>query len=205
MNSLLKLLTSPGKGSQSYPDGTLYEGDWAGGNRHGHGVLSKNCGHGIQARIYTGMWKEDYPHGFGLRQYGDGSLYKGQFGRGYRHGPGCMYYPDGMIYMGNWVKGQKTGVGRLIRADTKDYYEGNFYKGVKCGMGKYHHLRTGQIQDGVWVDNMARVTLMSDVKARQTAKEKTPFPIPLLYLDEGAHVFAETANAHYENTKACHA
>jgi len=186
----------------SYGNGTAYEGDWEMGTRQGHGILSYNCESGGQSRIYTGTWLADKPHGFGLRQYRDGGLYKGLFSEGKRHGYGCMYYPDGKVFMGLWVQGCRTGVGRLISYDTKDYYEGSFKNGVKSGRGRYYHMNTGQIQDGIWERNELKVSMMLDDKrTRPIAKAPTPYPIPLLWLDDPNNAFTNFATPVYERTQ----
>jgi len=43
-----------GKGTQSLPDGSIYEGDWVGDSRHGKGKLTL-----FNGDIYEGNWVDD--------------------------------------------------------------------------------------------------------------------------------------------------
>jgi hypothetical protein len=180
----------------------VYEGDWRYGRRNGHGILSRDCGRGIRSRIYTGLWENDEAAGFGLKNFPDGGLYKGEFKKGFRHGYGCMYYPDGSIHIGKWYKDLRSGVGRTVNPSSGNFYEGMFKKDKKNGRGRFYHLVTGQIQEGVWYDNDARVTWMWDDKKRRAfAKKKTQFPIPSLQLKVPHEIFHEAAQDIMERAK----
>ena len=85
---------------------------------------------------------------------------------------------------------------------TQNYYEGMFKKNVKNGRGRYYHLTTGQIQEGIWYNDQARVTWMwDDKKRRDKAECKTPFPIPELHLKVPHVIFLETAHEMLEQAK----
>jgi len=154
-----------GKGFQTYEDAngfqTCYEGDWANDKRHGHGSLSFDCEATRKTlNIYSGEWQNDKMSGSGMKSFPDGGMYKGDFKEGMRHGQGIMYYPDGIIYTGEWYKDQRQGIGRLV--NNGNYYEGCFKNDKKCGLGRFHHLITGQLQEGVWFDDLPQVTVLFD-------------------------------------------
>ena len=183
-----------GKGIQSYENGTIYEGDWANGQRNGHGVLSRAlCGTERQ-RIYSGLWKNDKPTGFGLKVYDDGGVYEGEFKDGLRDGVGSMYYENGDIYLGRWFEDKKHGIGRMVYASNGNFYEGEWKHDLKCGRGRYFHLSVGQIQEGVWFQDQAQVTIIrDDEKRRPFATNGTPYPIPPLGLKYPQETFHERA------------
>ena len=84
-----------GRGLQTWPDGTVYEGHWKGGKANGRGRLihaegdvqevdwvdGKASGHGYYLHAdgskYTGGWKDDKQHGDGHETFPDGSVYEG--------------------------------------------------------------------------------------------------------------------------------
>lgn len=55
-------------------------------------------------------------------------------------------------------------------------YEGSWFEGQKYGKGAYYHLDSGQLQTGVWIDDIPHVSLMTDV-IRNSAPEPTEHPI----------------------------
>ena len=61
---------------------SVYEGHFANGLRHGHGILrlaNKNY-------IYDGGWAQDKMHGFGKLKMGSGVHYEGYFDNNQFHG-----------------------------------------------------------------------------------------------------------------------
>jgi len=193
-----------GKGFQSYEDAngalTFYEGDWEFDKRHGHGALTFDCEATRKTlNIYNGEWKDDKMSGLGMRSFPDGGMYRGDFKQGMRHGQGIMYYPDGIIYTGEWYKDQRHGIGRLV--NNGNYYEGSFKHDTKCGLGRFHHLSTGQLQEGVWFDNLPQVTVLFDDPNpaerfdETTGKTKTPYEIPpLTVIKNPRHVYLHRAH-----------
>lgn len=91
----------------TYPDGSVYSGQWQRGLRHGHGRCEFS-----DKTIYDGQWANDMPN------------YKG-----------CMTFPSGDTYEGAWVDGQRTGMGVLRKADETKY-TGEFLQNVYHGSGK---------------------------------------------------------------------
>jgi len=195
-----------GKGFQSYEDmdggRTFYSGEWNNDKRHGRGSLSFDCETTRKTlNIYNGEWKNDKMTGSGMKSFSDGGMYRGDFKVGMRHGQGIMYYPNGVIYTGEWYNDQRQGIGRLV--SNGNYYEGTFKNDVKCGLGRFHHNTTGQLQEGVWFDDLPQVTTFMDDPSPSPSKgmdetielRKTPFPIPpLTVLRNPKHVYLTRAH-----------
>jgi hypothetical protein len=191
-----------GKGIQTYEDGTIYEGDWANGKRNGHGILSRVLCSQERQRIYTGLWKNDKPTGFGLLVYENGGVYEGEFKEGLRHGVGSMYYPTGAIYLGRWSEDKRDGIGRMVLGVSGNFYEGEYRQDLKNGRGRFFHLATGQIQEGVWYDDQAQVSVFrDDGKRRPFAQNRTPYPIPPLRLKYPREIYNERALEVMESAK----
>lgn len=62
--------------------------------------------------------------------------------------------------------------------DNGDRYEGEWKNDKKHGWGRFYHLNTGQMQEGVWCDNIAINSTMEDIPFRQSALYSTQYPIP---------------------------
>jgi len=200
-----------GKGYQTYEDDTFYEGDWTEDKRNGHGQLSFVCPTTKKTlRIYSGEWKDDYPTGEGMKTYPDGSLYRGNFIRGKRTGWGCMYYSGGGIYTGQFRKDVRHGVGRFEEHGSGNYYEGSYKFDKKAGLGRYYFVSKGQLEEGVWFDDLPEVTVMIDdtPEKREVASDKTEWDIPPLtilldansvYLPRAAEVLDKVAGLKKED------
>lgn len=61
----------------TYPDGTTYDGEWDGNNRHGFGVWVRPDG-----TRYEGEWKNNKPSGQGTLTYPDGRKKTGEWANG---------------------------------------------------------------------------------------------------------------------------
>lgn len=116
-------------------------------------------------------------HGYGARHYPDGSYYLGNFNKGYREGYGQMWYADGAFYDGDWIHDKRDGYGMYVGADG-NRYEGEWSKDMKHGRGRYFHLDSGQMQEGIWVNDICVFSIMMDIPFRQTALKATPYPMP---------------------------
>jgi hypothetical protein len=90
-----------------FANGDRYDGDWAGGRRHGTGTLVSADG-----AAYVGQWADDA-----------------------RHGVGVLTLPSGDSYEGGWVADQKHGPGRFVFLARRQVYEGEWVGGVaKAGV-----------------------------------------------------------------------
>lgn len=129
-----------------------------------------------------------------MKSFGDGGMYKGDFKKGMRHGQGVMYYPDGVIYTGEWHNDKRHGVGRLVK--DGNYYEGSFRDDKKCGLGRFYHVGKSKMQEGVWYDDIAQVTLfMDDTEAKtDIGGGGASYRMPrLVILKEWAQVYLDRA------------
>ena len=63
-----------GKGKGKYPNGDVYEGDWANGERHGKGKMTWANG-----SVYEGEWAYDNRHGKGKLTHANGNVYEGDW------------------------------------------------------------------------------------------------------------------------------
>jgi hypothetical protein len=95
-----------GEGVHLHLDGSeLYRGNWAGGQRHGRGVLTDK-GH-----RYEGEWMNDNQHGQGRYQWKDGSVYAGNWVAGLKEGVGQYTWPNGDTFEGHWKQDMRDNFG----------------------------------------------------------------------------------------------
>ncbi|KAH1000074.1 MORN repeat-containing protein 3 [Dendroctonus ponderosae] len=185
-----------GKGVIGTRDGQRYEGELAQNRRHGFGVLAQRIpGTDVFRLSYRGNWQRGRMHGEGLRVFPDGSFYIGLFRHGKRHGHGRQWYADGAFFDGQYVSDVREGLGLLIRADG-NRFEGEWKKDRQHGRGRFYHLKSGQLQEGVWVDGSCVHSRMRDIDYRQCCIEPTAYAIPevaLLHADDVSHLATEGA------------
>jgi hypothetical protein len=72
-----------GAGCYCWPDGSVYEGEWRGGRRHGRGVMR-----GPDGGTYAGEWADGRKHGDGKYKWASGAEYEGRFKEGMKEGLG---------------------------------------------------------------------------------------------------------------------
>jgi hypothetical protein len=90
------------KGTDVWPDGTKYVGEWNWDGSKSGGTITWPDG-----RVYQGDWKivegkQDLPDGQGTLTWPDGRKYTGDFRDGKMQGFGKMIYPDGKVEEGAW-------------------------------------------------------------------------------------------------------
>merc|ERR1719188_686288 len=121
--------------------------------RHGHGTYTYASEQSLY-KEYSGQWRNNKKHGFGLLLMRDGSAYAGQWEENQRHGVGvCFSYgesgaqgPGSMPtnrYEGEWAKDKKNGLG--VEEDKNYFYCGIFENGERAKRG----LRMSQAVSGV--------------------------------------------------------
>ena len=130
-----------GSGSQRFPDGTVYTGDFVGGLRQGHGRYRSSLG-----AVYDGEWSEGQRCGRGMERYPIGNVYEGQFVMDKREGLGTMWYPGGDTYEGFYKAGKKEGRGKY-RSASGALYEGEYKADLRDGQGKERYP-DGSIYEG---------------------------------------------------------
>jgi hypothetical protein len=179
-----------GKGTYRWKaSGNIYDGDWKDDLRDGFGTLSTRMKNGTYRKLYVGGWSEGHKQGFGTRFYSDTVSYEGEWFCGKRHGWGRMTYPNQSIYEGEWICDKACGTGMTLYGDDHRY-EGSFKDGKKDGAGKYFYTNKGQVFEGYWVDDVAKCGQMLDYN-RESVPDPTPFPIPVLTLENSEAVLEE--------------
>ena len=84
-----------GKGVFVRADGTIYEGTWLSGKKHGEGRQTYKDG-----SEYVGQFANGFEHGEGKKTYPDKSVYEGRFRFGRRDGPGVLTPLEGPVERG---------------------------------------------------------------------------------------------------------
>jgi len=137
-------------GKMTFPDGVTYEGSIKDELRNGRGVVKLADG----TVHYSGMWKDDVEHGFGIRII-DETKYSGQWENGEIKGEGkyifkvatfigtwenattgygSIYYTNGNFYFGQWIDYKKQGDGFMVYANST-IYNGDWVDDKKEGIG----------------------------------------------------------------------
>ncbi|PIK56756.1 putative radial spoke head 10-like B [Apostichopus japonicus] len=124
-----------GKGLYHWPDSSTYEGEVLNGKRHGHGTFRCMA----SPASYTGQWKMGQRHGTGIIRYDtDGlSFYEGDWMSNKRHGYGVRRYRSGNVYEGEWANNNRHGQGIMRWVDLNQTYNGQWEKGVQNGHGDH--------------------------------------------------------------------
>lgn len=132
-----------GFGTQAWPDGSYYEGDWEFDCCSGFGRMVKSNGD-----FYEGHWNEDQCHGQGKLLSKNGSIYEGHWESGKKSGIGFELKKNESIYTGKFENDEKNGIGS-IKLENGDKYDGEFCDGVFHGNGKYC-WSDGRVYEGLW-------------------------------------------------------
>jgi len=147
-----------GAGKATFPNGDVYEGNYASGSRNGSGkyvyagATPEEEGEEPPPPVatYDGHWKNGQKNGVGTIKYQDGSYYHGSWANGKRSGQGTFYYANGDIYSGEWLAGQKNGTGTYVYKAVQCRLKGKWVKGV-CMEGsftdKFENTYTGSFAD----------------------------------------------------------
>ncbi|KAL3267890.1 hypothetical protein HHI36_007030 [Cryptolaemus montrouzieri] len=173
-----------GKGALLARFGKLYEGDFYKGRREGFGVLSTFVPESRTFTLdYRGEWRGGHMHGRGLRTYPNGSFYIGNFRWSKRNGQGQLWNTDCSFYDGNWLHDKIHGEGMFI-FQNGNRYEGYWENGLKHGKGRYFHMDSGQMQEGVWYEDMCVYSTIIDMPYRQSCILPTKYPINEVELED---------------------
>jgi len=112
-----------------FPDGSIFEGQFCGQNRHGWGRFTWTNG-----GTFEGQFDNNDMHGEGTYRWSDGSSYVGQWQRNEMGPQGVMRWTDGRRYEGHFDSGKKHGEGQLVWPDGR-MYEGQWHSGKQHGIG----------------------------------------------------------------------
>ena len=132
-------------GTDNYPSGSRYIGEWKDGKEHGQGIFIWADG-----EEYIGQWMNGKKHGQGTYTYPSGSKYVGQWMNGKKHGQGTYTYPSGAKYVGQWKNGEKHGRGTYTYPSGAKYV-GEYQNGVRRGQGTYTYPSGAKIV-GEWAN-----------------------------------------------------
>lgn len=152
--------------SETYADGSVYEGQKRNGLRHGKGAFYYSDG-----GMYTGDWVEGSMDGFGRLFYAGGvKAYEGQWKDDKFHGRGTVYNEGPAKLMGAfdytnfdnvadfWVKYEgdffndnKEGNGALWLSNG-ERFQGQFREDMVEGAGVFYTL-SGKVVRGEWWQN----------------------------------------------------
>jgi SH3-like domain-containing protein len=88
-----------GLGTAVLHDGSRYVGEFREGVRSGRGSITYPDG-----TIYKGQWTNDRPNGHGVKILADGMQYSGNFKNGKMYGSGIMFMPDGSQVKIQWLR-----------------------------------------------------------------------------------------------------
>lgn len=119
-----------GRGTMTFADGSVYEGEWKEGRIHGQGKYTSSSGDTLEGTFVDGRLDgpectEELLHG--------SSVYVGAFEHGEYHGRGVLER-DGRVYTGIFDQGFKSGRG--VEEDIKGgRYEGFFFLDRRHGHG----------------------------------------------------------------------
>uniref|UniRef100_A0A1I8P7L3 MORN repeat-containing protein 3 n=1 Tax=Stomoxys calcitrans TaxID=35570 RepID=A0A1I8P7L3_STOCA len=186
-------------GVKETKDNLIYDGQWQRGKRHGWGMMRRRLPNGNMVRIYSGQWLDDMKSGEGKQFYDDGDIYYGYWLNNRRHGLGIHWYNNGNIYVGEWQVDVAHGLGVMFYANG-NRYEGCFARGFKNGEGTFYHMHRGQIQKGMWQDDVCKASLVQD-EFRSTAQKATPYPIPPVRIDFANEFIKKIFGKYYENSR----
>ena len=105
-------------GTNSYPNGDKYVGEFKGGKRHQGTYTFAN------GNEYVGEWRDSKQNGQGTLTFANGDKYFGEFKDGKRNGQGTYTLANGNQYVGEWRDGKNNGQGIFTFADGRPPREG---------------------------------------------------------------------------------
>ena len=124
-----------GKGRLTYPNGSVYEGNFMSGKPWGRGKATSSNGDS-----YEGGWKDGKRHNAGEVHYADGSCFVGTFKDGKKHGRGVLTLENLDSVEGHWEAGEL--VEAVIRSSSY-IYEGEVKNFKPHGRGKAIFIMQG--------------------------------------------------------------
>ena len=155
------------KGEKTWPDGTIYKGEFLDNMCHGKGVMTWPDGSKFEGEfckgkrkkgtltfpdgtIYKGDFLDNMFHGKGVMTLPNGSKFEGEFCKGGRK-KGTYTYPDGSIYEGEYLDNLRHGKGVMTWTNGSkfegEYCKGNFKKGT-------YTYPDGAIYKGEYLNNL---------------------------------------------------
>lgn len=129
-----------------------YTGDWKENKKHGYGIKIYD-----NKDKYEGYWENDLRNGKGTYWLCIGKnkyrkLYSGDWKNNQKEGNGIYFYKDGSCYDGEWKNSKRDGKGLMIYAN-QDFYEGQWKEDLKDGYGVLEK-KNGDKYYGHWKNGM---------------------------------------------------
>lgn len=112
-----------GRGFGYSPDGSIYNGEWVHGRRHGTGMLQFADG----SSVYSGTFVADAMEGMGKLVTTSGAYY-GDFSQNQQNGKGLLFTST-CVVEGSWVQGTSCGFTRTYERATGEVYETTYRDG----------------------------------------------------------------------------
>ena len=109
-----------GKGVQTYPDGSTFEGVFVEGVACGPAAFTH-----VDGSSFQGEFKDDMANGKGLLSHVDGYKYDGLWKDDLKHGKAEESWTDGSKFVGEYKQNKKAGRGTFQWADGSSY-DGEF-------------------------------------------------------------------------------
>ena len=109
--SQTKKLAEDKKGILTLANGSVYEGCFMRGLRHGHGKWVDANG-----EVYEGAWRDDKAFGHGKLTLPDGCICEGLWANGDMNGKGTKWEADGSKYVGEFYEDKRHGYGEFFNA-----------------------------------------------------------------------------------------
>jgi hypothetical protein len=134
-----------GRGKNNWPNGNVYDGEWNDDKMNGIGTHKWPSGD-----VYDGQWKDNKITGIGKFTWVNGSVYDGEWNDGKMNGIGTKALPNGEVYEGEWKDDKKHGRGKMTWPDDK-FYEGEWRDDNMNGRGT-QTWPTGEVYEGEWKD-----------------------------------------------------
>ena len=131
-----------GEGTETWPNGDVYSGEWKQDNFNGIGVLKSG------SSKYAGGFKDGKKEGYGCQVFNNGSFYEGEFKNNRMDGWGEYVLADDSRYEGSWKDGLKSGLG-VMTMTAGEKFDGNWEKGKRHGDGIYR-WNNGKTRQGEW-------------------------------------------------------
>jgi 1-phosphatidylinositol-4-phosphate 5-kinase len=140
---------SPELGPYRYKSNSAdYTGQYKGNKRHGYGELTWPDG-----SIYEGQFHEDKIQGLGRYISVKYQVYTGNWRNNERNGYGKLTYSDKSSYKGFWVDNCKHGFGKDTDW-LGNAYEGQFNRGLREGLKGVYTQTKGEFYSGGWKNDM---------------------------------------------------
>jgi hypothetical protein len=142
-----------GKGTYTYKGEdqitTAYEGDWVNGLKEGYGTQTYPDG-----SRYLGQFEAGMIHGDGSYIYQNGDVYSGSWNKGKKEGFGTYLFKENdSSFKGKWENGNILE-GCWIHKDGT-VWDGTFAGGRPCGYGTFS-FKNGNVQSGEYIEQNKR-------------------------------------------------